>query len=310
MFAAGLTLAPVDARIGPRQDATTVLAAARAALGGDALLNSITSFTVNGTSTEDLGRVHVGKSVEISAQLPDKYLMMTRRTVYGPPGVSDLDYTSTRYEGFNAGTLLAWSTSSGGFTPPFIPSSAAPKTPDELQAIAARRLRLQKEAFARLMLPLFAAAPAALPLQFETGAQVTIEKTRADVVLARTADGTVFTLYVDATTHLPVKLAWMAEPIVTMTTTSTMVTASRGGRMAPSPPSPRMPSAPVLPPPPPGSLTPVEWAVTFSGYKTDAGLTWPRRFVTTIGGKKREEMRLGKYKINAPIKPDVFEPKR
>ena len=53
-----------------------------------------------------------------------------------------------------------------------------------------------------------------------------------------------------------------------------------------------------------------EWAVTFSDYKTEAGLTWPRRFVTTMGGRRHEDMRLGTYKINAPIKPHVFEPKR
>jgi hypothetical protein len=304
IVAAGLMLAPVDARVRVQQDASTVLAAARTALGGDALLNSITSMTVNGSATEDLGRVSLSKSVEISLQLPDKFLVTKRHTSYGPPGLG-MDFTITRYDGFNGSNTLDAIISSGGPTPPFMPYPAAPKTPAELQAAAARRLRLQKEGFARLMLPLFASSPAALPLQFESSTQATVDKTIADVVSARTTDGTELRLYLDAVNHLPLKLTWMAEPIVTMTTSSIVTTTSRGGVVSQSPPS-----APMLPPPSPASLTPVEWAVTFSDFKTEAGLTWPRRFVTTMGGRKYEDMRLGKYRINPQIKPHVFEPKK
>src|SRR5687767_1417640 len=165
MLAAAAVLEAVEAPVRFQQDATTVLAAARAALGGDALLNRITSLTVNGSSSEDLGRVSIGKSVEISLQLPDKFLMMKRHTVHGPPGVGGMDFSITDYDGFNGGTTLDAVISSGGPMPPFTPYAAA-MTPAELQALAERRLRLQKEGFARFMLPLFAASPAALPLQF------------------------------------------------------------------------------------------------------------------------------------------------
>lgn len=303
MLPAWAMLAPTGARVRPQQDATTVLAAARAALGGDAVLNTINTFTVSGSATEDLGRVGISKSVEISVQLPDRFVMMKRHSSYGPPGMG-MDFTVTAYEGFNGSVPLDAIFSPGAPALPF-PSRPAPRTPADIQAAADRRLRLNKEEFARFMLPLVAASPAALPLQFRANGQLTVEKTLADVVTATTADGTEFRLYLDAVKHLPLKLTWIAEPIVTMTTTSIVTTTSRGGVVSQSPPSP-----PMLPAPSPASLTPVEWATTFSDYKTEAGLTWPRRFITTMGGKEHEDMRLGKYKINAQIKPHVFEPKR
>jgi hypothetical protein len=75
-----------------------------------------------------------------------------------------------------------------------------------------------------------------------------------------------------------------------------------------TPPMP--PPTPPVMAPPPGNPAPVEWSTTFTDYKTEAGLTWPRRFITTMAGKKQEDMRLGKYKINATIKPQVFEPRK
>ena len=308
-LSATVSLLGIDSRTPLTQDASAILAAARAALGGDALLNRITSLTVNGSATEDLGRVSINKSVEINLQLPDKFVVMKRHHSYGPPGMG-MDFTVTAYEGFSGGVPLDAHLAPGAPVAPF-PSRPAPRTPDEIQAAADRRLRLNKEAFARLMLPLFAASPAALPLQFEASAQATVEKKLADVVKARTAAGTVFTMYLDAATHLPLKLTWMAEPIVTRTTTSmvSVTTTSRGGMGAPPPPPPQAPPS-MMAPPSPDELTPVEWAVTFSDYKTEAGLTWPRRFITTMAGRKHDDMRLGKYKTNVSIKPQTFEPKK
>ena len=298
LLASSLTPA-VSARPTHSQDPATLLAAMRTALGGEALLDSITSFTVGGSINEYPGPVTISSSAEISLQLPDKFVLVTRRNVEMPGG----GFTMTRYNGFNGDVPISATIAPGAPMPVVIPPPP-PRTAAEAQARQERGIRSEKDAFVRLVLPLFGVSPAIRPLRFEATGQTTVDKTLTDVITATTADGTVFRLYLDAATHLPVKLAWMAEPIVTFSTSSRVTTNSRGDVISQSPP----PGAPpvILP----GSLPLVEWTTVFSDYKTEAGLRWPHRFVTSTQGMKANEMRLGKYKVNVPIKPQTFEPRR
>ena len=76
---------------GNRQAAVDLLGAARQALGGDAALAAVKSFTVSGSLARDLGRFGSSSDLEISCELPDKFVRMThRRMDMGPMGSSDI----------------------------------------------------------------------------------------------------------------------------------------------------------------------------------------------------------------------------
>jgi hypothetical protein len=111
------------------------------------------------------------------------------------------------------------------------------------------------------------------------------------VIEGRSADGFVMRLYVDASTHLPVVMAWQAPPPVVITTTSTAIT--RGGQViSQSPPGPLPPGDPTA------GLAPVTWRLEFSDFKVRDGLNWPHRLRVMLGDQVTEDTRLGKFKLN------------
>jgi hypothetical protein len=60
---------------------------------------------------------------------------------------------------------------------------------------------------------------------------------------------------------------------------------------------------------PTAGLADVLWEIVFSDYKPADGLHWPHRMVTSAAGRKIEDLRLGKFKINPKIDPSVFKPR-
>jgi hypothetical protein len=275
----------MSARPTQSQDATTVLAAARAALGGKAL-DGVRSFTATGSSVLRVLESTVSwRMIEISVDLPEKYVQTTRRTD-SELSVPDLIID---YAGFNGSALLdsAASRASWHLMPPR--GTTGPMTrPSDLDYSTERRLQRQKEAFLRLMLPLFAAGPAGISLQSESGGQTHVDGRLTNVVVLKTINRASFRLHVDAATHLPLKLAWTASRV------------SRDEAVTSSPaPARRAAGARA-----------VEWATTFSDYRTEAGVTWPRRLTTWVGERLFEDVRLRSYKINVPLSARTFDPRR
>ena len=284
--AASLTAAPSASTA---QDPVSLLAEARAAMGGDAALDAVTSLTVTGSETQDIGQIATSRSLEINYLEPDKFVRTTRANHHHPAG----GFTVTTHKGFNGPLRIDVVTAPGAPMPVFIPAPE-PKTAEEKQAREELMLREQRLEFAHLMIPLFAASLDAYPVTFRS----------EDAAIVMTGlDGTEMRLYLDPVTRRPARLEWMAHPIILFSTSRTVTTNSRGEVMSESP---RLPGAP--PPPPPSSQ--VQWSMTLEDYKTEAGITWPRRFRTSIAGKRFEDVRLGKYKINQAIKPSVFEPRK
>jgi hypothetical protein len=274
----------LSARPAHSQDATTVLAAARAALGGRAL-DAVRSFTATGSSMISVREPGVGwRTIEISVELPEKFVQTTRRTNDEP----NLPELVIDYAGFNGSTLLDSAASRASYLMPPRGTTGPITRPSDLDSSTERRLRRQKQAFLRLMLPLFAAAPAGISLQSESGGQAHVDGRLTNLVVLKMIDGTSFRLHVDAATHLPLKLTWTASRV------------SRYEAMS-GPPAPARPAA---------GTRAVEWATTFSDYKTEAGLTWPRRLTTWQGDRLVEDVRLRSYKINVPISARTFDPRR
>ncbi len=77
VLAALCVVPPVAAR---EQDVASVIAAARQALGGEAALNAVTSFTVKGSQTVSVMRAISG-SVDIKVALPDRFVRVLERSM-------------------------------------------------------------------------------------------------------------------------------------------------------------------------------------------------------------------------------------
>jgi hypothetical protein len=282
------------------QDALPLLAAARTALGGDAALSAITSFSVTGSMTRMVG-VNASSSVDVKCILPDRFLRVVHQTMdSGPLG----SFTVTRYEGFNRADPLYQVVAPQAPVPFVIPAGPAPSTPDELAAARLRQANAGKRLFVSLALPLFAASFDGHPLTFTAGGQVQSRAGTADAVVVKGPDGFEWRLLLDASSHLPVALTWMAKPIVTMSSTGTMTVNSRTGAV-------RSASPPILPAgDPTAGLPDVVWEMTISDYRQADGVNWPHRMATTIAGNNYEDLRLGRFRLNPSIDAKVFAPRK
>src|SRR5688500_11759584 len=152
-----------------QQNAEAVLAAARAALGGDAKIAAVKTFVATGRTRQVRGENLVPIEFEIQAELPDKY---------------------SRYDEFpaqDAGPVTA------GFVgdalvliprpapPPPRPGAPAPP-PGAQEAMLRQRLNGVKQDFVRLLLGMFAGSTSALPLTYFYVGQAEAPQGKADVV--------------------------------------------------------------------------------------------------------------------------------
>jgi len=301
-------------------DAARVLAEARQALGGDAALSAVVSFTVSGSRKLNVGPTVLESSLQLVCELPDKFVRTSTNS--GP-------FPITHRYGFNGDEPIRQSEPDMPL-PPELAASQKPQSPAERAAARGKQAAGEKQAFMRLALALFAQSSGAYPLEFAYGGQAELKGGMAHVLEGKAPDGFSLRLFVDERTRLPVMVSWQAPPIVmfaattTMTTTTTVVVPG-GGRMPPAAPPPLPPSPPpstrqtkappggimLTGPPPPGDPTAglplVEHQLVFADYRTADGLTWPHRLTEYVAGEIVEDIRLGKFTINPKINPKTFK---
>jgi hypothetical protein len=284
-------------------DAGATLLAARQALGGDAALRAVTSLTITGSVNTDVGPAVFDSDLEIDCVLPDKFVRITRRTMSrGPMGTFDM----TERRGFNGSDPIQETIAPDAPFPVVIPAGPAPATPDEIAAARARQANNHKHTFTELSLSLFAASFAAYPLELTAAGPMTTSDGTADAIDVKGPDGMAWTMLLDAASHLPARIVWMAKPIVTASRSSTMMVGPRGQMIGSS-----GGGATSLPAGDPTvGLASVEWQLTLSDYRTEGGLNWPHRMTTTIDGRTYEKTRLSRFKINPAIKPSTFAPSK
>jgi hypothetical protein len=274
------------------QNTDPVLAAMRAALGGDAL-KSVQAFTIGGKLERDVGERTIAYAVDLTCLLPDKCVRRTRQ-LDGPE--------TTTYEGFSGDDPILRREGLRRTAPPL-------PVPDPTATTA----RFKKE-FGRLQLVLFGSTPATYPLQLASAGQDRFEGRAMDVIELK-HDEVTAKLLVDAGTHLPAALAWTTPPVVISRPTRISIPGGRGGT-APLPDGPRwVPPGVVYVTEPPtpemvASLPPVENRIEFSDFKTSDGITWPRRILKRVQGHITEVWRLETVKINPRVDPRWFNTSR
>jgi len=281
------------------KDPAAILASARQALGGEAKLSAVKSFTATGRTRQVRGDNLVPIEFEIQAELPDKF---ARRDEFP---AQDAGPTVT---GFNGERYVQ---SPAPQPPPARPGGPPPPTPQQLEAQARVQLANAKQDFARLVLGLFAGSYPSHPLTFAYGGQAEAPQGRAEVIDVKGPGDFAARLFVDGKTHLPVMLSWQARqppargrgpagrpgsaPPAGPPPTSA---APAGGPPAAGPPA----AGPAAPPPP------VENRLYFAEYRSFDGLQLPTRVRRAVAGDTTEETTFDRFRINTRVDPRRFEP--
>lgn len=269
VWLAGLEPRPVVAQAG---DATAVMAAARAALGGDAKIGAVKTFVANGRTRQVRGDNLVPIEFEIQTELPGKY---SRKDEF--PAQDAGPSTS----GFNGDSLVLIPRPA----PPPPRPGATPPTPAQQEAALRVRLNAAKQDFARLMLGMFASSFESFPLTFTYAAQAEAPQGKADVIDVKGPGNFAARFFINSQTHLPIMLTWTAPQ-----------GPPGGGRGGPA-------AAPAAPAP----AAPVEQRMFFADYRSVDGLQLPFRIRRAAGADTTEETTFDRFRINAKVDPRRFE---
>ena len=176
---------------------------------------------------------------------------------------------------------------------------------------------------------MFAKSPAAYPLTMTFAGQAESPDGKADVIEVKGEGDFTARLFIDATTHLPLMLSWMAKEPLTMQRSvtsgpggATAVTVGGGG-------VPRRHGRAARPGAPRPNMTPeerekllkqleeqrkeaeakrrvVEYRLFYGDYRAVDGVQVPHRLQRSVDGKPAEEITFEKVKVNAKIDAKKF----
>ncbi|MCX6551936.1 MAG: hypothetical protein NTY02_13230 [Acidobacteria bacterium] len=320
---------------GQGKDPGQVLADAQAALGGDKLATVKTLAGSGRILRTGPGGNTVENEFEVSMDLPDKYLMHSVLASMGNMSIY-------RNSGFNGGQVIEEidrppNLAGGNIVIRIAGPGGASTDPEKMtpeQKAEADRLRLlsNRKDFARLTLGMFASSPAAYPLEFTYGGQAESPDGKADVIDVKGEGDFAAKLFIDAQTHMPLMLSWMAkEPLVIQMGGpggapggpggANVVAGGGGGTQvvqrversgSGGPPSPeeldkmrqdveaRRKEAEA-------KLRVVEFRVYYSDYQTVSGVKLPFKIQRSIDGKPTEEMVFDEFKVNPKIDAKKFQ---
>lgn len=320
---------------GQGKDASQVLTEARVALGGDKL-QAVKTLSATGRSLRTgPGGSTVENEFELALALPDKYRLRTALMAMGIMSVY-------RHTGFNGGQLIEEidrpPNLSGAnvvirFAGPGGSVDPEKMTPAQKADADRQRLLMAHQEFARLALGLFAASPAAYPLEFTYIGQAAAPDGTADVLEVKGEGGFTGRLFIDAASHLPLMLTWQGrEPLVlSVGPGGTRVAAGgalafQGGDAAGGMrPRDGAGQPPRLSPQELDRLQKdldakraeaeanrrmVEFRVYYGDYRSIGGVKLPFRIQRAIDGRTTEEMVFDTLKVNAKIDPRTFEPSK
>jgi hypothetical protein len=291
---AGCAIAVQVAQGAPQADtrAEDVLKAAREALGGEAALAKVQSVTVTGSSRRVMGEREMTSDVTLDLLLPDKYKHTEEMGFAGGPSF-------TRVSVLNGGEVWDDSTNRGGggfrFGGPGGPGGPGGGqgqgrqiTDEDRARFKQMQERRMKGEFARNSLIWFLKTDS--PVTYEAVAESPDGK--ADV-LDITPDGAPpMKLFVDQSTHMPLMLTYEAA-------LPRMFTRRGGERPTPE-------EIEKMRQEPPQMAT---YEVHFSDYKKVNGVLLPHTITQGVNGNVTEEFTVDKYKLNAPLKPEMFQKK-
>lgn len=299
-----------------------IVSAARKALGGEDKVAGLQGLTAEGPFRRSMGGRDLEGTLTVTIARPDKMKRMEEMQMGGMVGGPTIERTSVL-----AGTT-AWDDTQnrggmGGGMQIMIrgpgegggPGGAAAATPEQLNEIRVRRMRVQLQ---RISAALFADAGS----QWVDAGIAESPDGKADILETKEETGRTLRLFIDQETHLPLMVQYQ-DP-------KPMVMINGGpGRGPGGPGGPGVRGGPGGAPPGAGGPPPMSqdevqkrvaemqrtppqlgtFAMHLSDYKKVDGVMLPHKIETSLDGEPNEEWTVEKYKVNPTIKPDTWEKK-
>jgi hypothetical protein len=283
------------------------MAAARAALGGDAKIAGVKTFIATGRTRQVRGENLVPIEFEIQAELPDKY---SRRDEFP---AQDAGPVTSGFVG-DAVVLIP-----RPVPPPPRPGTPAPP-PQQQEMMLRARLMQAKQDFARLLLGMFAGTTPAFPVTYSYVGQAEAPQGKADVIDVKGPANFAARLFV-ADDGLPIMLSWqapmgpagpggpgaMTRPGAPPTSAPAAGGPPAAGPPAGTPPPGGAPNTAGPGGPPPGAKPAPEQRLYFADYRDVDGLKLPFRIRRAAGSETTEETTFDRYRINAKVDPRRFD---
>lgn len=307
-----------------RASAEAVMHAARQALGGASRIAAVKGLAIRGSYRRESasppgngGMVTITMNgpgpaggpeqstqqtgnLEIDVEFPDRFIRVDAGT-----GAMAM----TRIEGYEGDRPFADLTSNQ----PGLRVSAGP--PEDDPAARQAALRRSQGELARLLLGIMAGTQPSFPVSYSYAGQAESPDGRADVVDVTGPDRFAARLFLDAQSHLPLMLTFMApEPRMMIRTTREGGPPERKPRESGAMASPGQ--GPGVEGPPPGRSVAdadpvppkmVEHRLFFSDFREVDGLSLPHRIARGMGEKVTEEWDITSYKVNPTLKVDRFK---
>ena len=289
-----LSQGSVDARQDNR--AQTLLAQARTALGGDAKLKSIQTLSATAKFRRILAKdqPEISGELQLDFSLPDKYIATEVSNL--PMG----DAQITRINGFNGDQPFKDVHTSGGGGTVFVKMGNGPND----QQSPASQLRAVRAEFARYIIGWLLTAPQTQAVEFSYGGEAQAEEGRADVLDVTGADGFAMKLLLDKETHRPLMVIYQGLAPRMIMNMRTMPAGSHGdvekltkeaqeksGKELEGQPEPKT----------------VEIQMYLSDYRSEGGVQLPHHITRSVNGEVSEEWDVTKFKINPPLKAEIFK---
>jgi hypothetical protein len=170
------------------------------------------------------------------------------------------------------------------------------------QARAAQLQDVRAE-FSRFLLAWLLAAPSSFPAELRYGGEAEVEGERADVLDLQGPEQSSARLVIDRKTRRPLMLLYKTQARASAATEAT----ARG--TSPEEVEKAVREAQKLRQSQPPQAGESEVTLHLSDYREAGGLMLPHRLTRMVDGKTTEEWEVGKFRLDAPLRPENFRRK-
>jgi hypothetical protein len=322
----GFPLGLPEARAGQQPEetkATSVLAEARKALGGDDKLAGVKRLQVNGTTKRANGNFNLEGDTEIFLELPDKFRRNESLTIGGGGtgierkeilnGTEFSTEVSGDFGGRGRGRFGGGAPGGGAGGTGADGRAAGPPSPETQERLREFQRRNLQSEVSRLLVALLLTSDT--PFRWIGTAQA--PEGSADVLEVKTPDGVATRVFIDTMTHMPLMLSWTGPAGRGFGRGGQgrrgQGGASQGGAPAEGRAAGDQPAAGAAPADAAqggrgrgAQGPPVTLEMHLAEYKAVNGVKFPHLITRGASGETNEEWVIKSYKVNPNLKANTF----